>query len=56
MNGLNTLMLINGGFYITIIVSDQDGDITIPITINKYLYDLLKDHSEENGLIGIKGL
>ena len=64
MNGLNTLMLIgklqdiyesNDNFYISIIISDQYWDMTIPININKHLYDMLKDHSEENGLIGIKG-
>lgn len=64
MNGLNTLMLIgklhdisktNDAFYISIIVSDQDGDITLPITINEHLYNMFKKHSEENDLIGIKG-
>ena len=62
---LNTVILIgryysvkesNDCYSLSLVVKDSsDCDITIPITINKHLYDLFIEHCEENTLVGIKG-
>lgn len=65
MNMLNTVMLIgryysvnesNDYYSLSLIIKDSsDCDMTIPIAINKHLYDLFLKHFEDNDLVGIKG-
>lgn len=64
MDGINTVLLVGkihsvtntkDKFYITIVISNNDGDLTIPIHINKQIYKAMKSCYKENDLIGIKG-
>ena len=65
MSMLNTIMLIgryysvnesNDCYSLSLIVKDSsDCDMTIPIAINKHLYDIFLEHCEDNDLVGIKG-
>lgn len=62
---LNTVMLIgryysvnesNDCYSLSLIVKDSsDCNMTIPIAINKHLYDLFLEHCEDNDLVSIKG-
>ena len=66
MNMLNTVMLVgkyysvnesNDCYSISLIVKDSsDCDVTIPIAINKHLYDLFLESCNDNILVGIKGI
>ena len=63
---LNTVMLVgkyysvnesNDCYSISLIVKDSsDCDVTIPIAINKHLYDLFLESCNDNILVGIKGI
>ena len=66
MNGLNTLTLVvryrslvkNNDNTYTLIVTikdDSDCDKTIPICINKSLYEILSDYCNDNDVLAIKG-
>ncbi len=65
MNGLNTVTLVaryhslvksNNDYTLIVTIKDEsDCDMTIPISINKSLYEILSDYCNENGILGIKG-
>ena len=62
---LNNVMLI-GRYYsiskvsedehiLSLVISDKDGDITIPVTVNKTIADRIDEFCNEGDLFGIKG-
>lgn len=63
---LNTVMLVgkyysvnesNDFYSLALIVKDNsDCDVTIPIAINKHLYDLFLENYNDNILVGVKGI
>lgn len=62
----NTVMLIgryysvnesNDCYSLSLIVKESsDCDMTIPIAINKHLYDLFLENCNDNILVGVKGI
>lgn len=65
MSMLNTVILIgryysvnesNDCYSVSLVVKDESNcDMTIPVSINKHIYDLFLKHCEEKDLVGIKG-
>lgn len=40
---------------LVLVLSNEDGDMTIPISINKHFYNLLLKYSKSNNLVSIQG-
>ena len=41
---------------LSLVISNEDGDITLPITVNKIIADRINELCNEGDLFGVKGL